>query len=440
MTDELGTARPTPAAQADFGVGSATAVVERIASPSDSAINPRTGRPATAYPGTLLLLAGCMAPLGAVLIAPVLPQMSQDYAALPGAEFLIPAVLTAPALMVGVVAPFAGSIVDRLGRKRILLWALAIYSVLGIAPLFLDSLHAIVATRAGVGVMEAAIATCATTLITDYYSGNRRNKYLGLFALFAALAAAVFLVVGGIIGENGWRAPFWLYLAGVIIAVPIAFAIFEPTSDHVKGQQRKRIPPIPARYLVLPIVAAFLTGVALFSVVVELPYVLTELGIMASGTIGLLTAMTSLGTALGAFLFRWLAGIRVGILLPVCVGIAGAGIVLIWVANMTGAGVPLAVSGSVLSSFAVGVLIPLAFGWGVAKLLVEQRGRAVGRINSSFYLGQFIAPIMITTLVAPLGGLTIALGAIGTGIVLAAFVFAVVLSRRDEPGLTETHV
>lgn len=440
MTYEPSTVNPTPAALPAITGSTATALIAPQRASTESAMNPRTGRATTALPGVLLLIAGCMSPLGAVLIAPVLPQMSRDYAALPGAEFLVPAVLTAPALMVGIIAPFAGSVVDRLGRKRILLWALAIYSILGVAPLVLDSLHAIVASRIGVGVMEAAIATCATTLITDYYSGNRRNKYLGLSALFASVAAAVFLLLGGIIGENGWRAPFWLYLAGIVIAVPIAFAIFEPTSDHVEGQPRKRVTPIPAKYILLPVIASFLTGIALFSVLVELPYVLVNLGVTASGTIGLLASLTSLGTALGALSFRWLATIPVAVLVPVSVGTAGLGIMLIWVAEMIGAGVPMAVSGSVLSSFAVGVLIPLALGWGVARLLTEQRGRGVGRLNSALFVGQFIAPIVITTLEVPLGGLEVTLGAIGLVIVVVAIGFAIVLPRRDEPLLTVTEL
>lgn len=60
------------------------------------------------------------------------------------------------------------------------------YAVLGTAPLYLDSLGAIVASRVGVGLCEAAIMTCCTTLIGDYWSGARRSRYLGLQTLMAA--------------------------------------------------------------------------------------------------------------------------------------------------------------------------------------------------------------------------------------------------------------
>jgi hypothetical protein len=42
--------------------------------------------------------------------------------------------------MIGLLAPFAGRLVDRLGRLRILTGALVVYAVFGTAPLWLPSL------------------------------------------------------------------------------------------------------------------------------------------------------------------------------------------------------------------------------------------------------------------------------------------------------------
>ena len=79
-----------------------------------------TERRAGAAQLALLLAASCLSVLGAVLIAPVLAQVEKHFAGQPGVEVLVPVMLTVPALMIGLVAPFAGIIVDRANRKRLL--------------------------------------------------------------------------------------------------------------------------------------------------------------------------------------------------------------------------------------------------------------------------------------------------------------------------------
>ena len=138
--------------------------------------------------------------------------------------------LTVPALVIGITAPFAGMIVDALDRKRLLIIALLGYAVAGTAPLYLPSLGAIIASRVLVGVCEAAIMTCCTTLITDYWSGARRSRYLSLQVLVATLSATVFLGLGGLLGTAGWRAPFWLYAVAARLAVSFVLDDLDVTS------------------------------------------------------------------------------------------------------------------------------------------------------------------------------------------------------------------
>src|SRR3954465_3317758 len=88
----------------------------------------------------LLLAGSCLAVLGAVLIAPVLPKMEDAFAGVAGTDVLVPIVLTIPALIVGLTAPFAGVVIDPLDRKRLLLAALVVYAIAGTAPLYLNSL------------------------------------------------------------------------------------------------------------------------------------------------------------------------------------------------------------------------------------------------------------------------------------------------------------
>src|SRR4051795_4765672 len=171
------------------------------------AVDPATGRPAGRAQALVLLLSSCLAVLGAVLLAPVLPRIEDAFADTPGVEALTPIVLTAPALVIGLTAMIAGRIVDRLGRKRLLVGALVVYAVVGTAPLWLPSLQLIVISRVLVGLTEAAIMTCCTTLLADYFHGSQRDRYFGLQAVFTTIAATIFFGIGGALGAQNWRGP-----------------------------------------------------------------------------------------------------------------------------------------------------------------------------------------------------------------------------------------
>src|SRR3712207_4571741 len=142
------------------------------------AVDPATGRPAGRIQAFVLLVSSCLSVLGAVLLAPVLPRIQDAFAGTPGVEALTPVVLTAPALVIGLTAMVAGRIVDKVGRKRLLVGALVVYAFVGTAPLWLPSLQLIVASRVLLGLTEAAIMTCCTTLLADFFHGSKRERYL----------------------------------------------------------------------------------------------------------------------------------------------------------------------------------------------------------------------------------------------------------------------
>ena len=176
----------------------------------------------------VLMAGSCMPIMGGLLIAPILPEIQRHFSVVPKVEFWTPIALTIPALFIAILAPFAGAMVDLLGRRRPLVIALALYAAFGTAPLWLDSLYAIIVSRAGVGLAEAVIMTCCTTLIGDYYDGARRSKYLALQTTYTTLSASLFLLVGGLLGELGWRAPFWAYGVSLLLAPLAQIYLWEP--------------------------------------------------------------------------------------------------------------------------------------------------------------------------------------------------------------------
>lgn len=65
--------------------------------------------------------------------------MQEHFEGVAGSEALVPLVLTVPALSLALLAPFAGVVVDRLGRKRLLIVATVLYALFGTVPLWVDS-------------------------------------------------------------------------------------------------------------------------------------------------------------------------------------------------------------------------------------------------------------------------------------------------------------
>jgi MFS family permease len=373
---------------------------------------PTATRKAGRLQATLLVAGSCMPVLGAVLLAPILPTLNQAFADTPGVAILVPLTLTLPALFVALFSPLAGYVADRVGRKQLLIFAMLAYAAFGTAPLWLESLESIALSRVGVGIAEAAIMTSCTTLITDYYSGEQRNKYFGLQTMATALAATAFFAVGGALGSISWRTPFWLYAISAVIVIPMVFKLWEPAKSQRATAERT---PVPWRRIGVPTAVTLFGGIVFYALIVHLPYVITGLGIADAALIGLAAAIASLATAAGAISFRFLAKLGIRNLLALAFGLAAVGLSLVSVAG----NVPLAIAGAVIASAGTGVLLPTLLTWAVNGLEFRQRGRGTGIWTGTFFIGQFLTPIVLGAGAAALGSLGFALGALGIACALA---------------------
>ena len=348
----------------------------------------------------LLLLGSCLPVLGAVLLAPVLPRMQAHFADVAGSAVMVPIVLTLPALMIALLAPFAGLLADRLGRKPLLLVSMALYVICGVLPLWLESLPAIVASRAGIGLAEAGIMTCCTTLMGDYYSGARRERLFALQMVATSLSAAVFIALGGFLGQNDWRTPFALYAVGLIFLPLMAWKLWEPQPQPLArtGQSQANITPgkFPWRALTPMYALALLAGLSLFIVPVQAGYLLNLLHVDAPQQIGMTMGANQLGVLVGALSFRLFSGVRSQHLLLIAYVLAGVGGLL-----MANAGSHAQVVVAVLvNGLGIGLMLPTLITWIMAQVGFDQRGRAAGCFTAAIFAGEFISPLVVLGITA----------------------------------------
>jgi MFS family permease len=379
---------------------------------SENVLDPVT-KTAGPRQAVVLLLSSCLAVLGAVLLAPVLPRIQEAFAGTPGVETLTPIVLTVPALVIGLTATVAGRIVDRLGRKRLLVGALVVYAFAGTAPLWLPTLELVVASRVLVGLTEAAIMTCCTTLLADYFHGAQRERYFGLQVVCTTLAATVFLALGGALGSADWRAPFWLYAVSLPLAVLAARWLWQPAPP---ARTSGALPRLPWNRLAFPVVVTLVGGLIFYVLIVELSYKLTGIGQTSTATIGVAGAIASLGTAAGAFSFGRLAPRGPGFTVPLAFALSGIGLIGLGLAPT----LPLAVVAAVVTGLGNGLLLPALLTWALGALDFAQRGRATGVWTAALFIGQFACPLVVIALGGVVGGLTGALVVLGVVALVAA--------------------
>ncbi|MGI4983421.1 MAG: MFS transporter [Janthinobacterium lividum] len=366
-------------------------------------------RQANFFHGCLLLSTVICGTLAATVIGPVLPAMQRHFADIPHVTTLVPVVVTLPMLVLAALAIFIGWVADHVGRKRIMVGGLVLYAIAGTAPLYLDSIYLILASRALVGVAEAAVMTCSTTMIGDYFTGNERDRYVSLQTTFASVSAFIFNLMGGILGEHGWRVPFAVYALTLALAPLVQIFIWEPARHPT--QERRAQPPCAARndaepefsgwLLAQVCVVSFLAGVVFLMVPVHLAFMLVELGVHAPKQIGMSYAMNSLGVILGTLSFGWLLVGRFQVMHQLLLGtvVCGLGFMLMGgahdYASMT--------LGATVNGFGCGLVLPAATGWALRTLPFARRALGIGAFMASQFLGYFCNPLIVMPMVAHMG-------------------------------------
>jgi MFS family permease len=389
----------------------------------------------------LLMAGSCMPIMGGLLIAPILPEIQRRFSGVPRVEFLAPIALTIPALFIAILAPFAGAIVDRLGRRRPLVIALALYAAFGTAPLWLDSLYAIIASRAGVGLAEAVIMTCCTTLIGDYFDGAKRSKYLALQTTYTTLSASLFLLAGGLLGELGWRAPFWAYGVSLLLAPLAHIYLWEPERKRQPeiepGPTHDGAPEPPFRPSLLFFICGItlITAIAFYVLPVHMPFLLNGLGVFSPGTIGLIASLAAAMKMLGTLIFHRLniIGFTIPRLLTLSFACSGLGLVMAATPTMNEV-----VIGVLINGVGGGMLLPTLLSWNMRTLPVERRGLGTGIWTASFFLAQFVNPIVVLKLAGVAGGRAGATHLIGLGLLaLTGISLAASLKSARKPERSE---
>ncbi|MEY4517849.1 MAG: Bacillibactin exporter [Cyanobacteriota bacterium] len=339
-----------------------------------------------------LLLTSTLTVMSGATIAPSLPAMQEYFADVPNSALLVRLVLTIPALFIAIGGLFAGQLVDRLGRKPLLIGSALLYGIAGSSGFILNSLGAILVGRALLGLSVAGIMTGVTTLIGDYYTGQTRANFMGLQAAFMGLGGVVFLSVGGFIADLNWRFPFLIYLSAWAILIAIAVTIYEPERKILNQKSSSaNQPSMSIGVLAMIYGVAWFYMVAFYLIPVQLPFYLQNLSNASATASGLAIAASTLASAIASLRYGFVKE-RLGFvsIVVIAFGVAAVGYLIIGIAGSYN----VVLIGLIIAGLGFGLLMPNLNVWLSSIIPDVLRGRALGGLTTFFFLGQFLSPLV----------------------------------------------
>ena len=180
----------------------------------------------------------------------------------------------------------AAALGDRLGRRRVFISGLALFTLASAACALAPSAPALVAARAVQGLGGAAVLPLSLTILTAAFPVRRRGMIVGVYGGLAGLAVAIGPLVGGVVTEGlDWH---WIFWVNVPIGVAASLLSLRLLPESYGPPARIDLP-----------------GVTLVSAgAVCLVWGLVHTGQAGWGSMGTVTTL-AVGTALLAAFFWW---------------------------------------------------------------------------------------------------------------------------------------
>lgn len=379
-----------------------------------------------------LLAASSMTVMAGATISPSLPEIRAHFADLPDVDLLTRLVLTMPAIFIALCAPVAGAVVDRFGRKRLLLASVLLYVAAGSSGLWLDTLPQFLIGRALLGVAVAGVMTAATTLIGDYFSGPERERFMGLQAAFMGYGGVLFLTFGGLLADFHWRGAFLIYLVPLALLPVIALAVGEPKTDIRRPDDAPAPDHLPIGVIALVYAIAVFNSVLFYFVPVQLPFFLRSVGIEGASLAGISAACGILVAATVPLFFQALRRrFSPPALFALSFIVMGAGYGLLGQATS----LPQVLAAMVLTGLGMGPIMANMSVWLMSVTPPSHRGRVIGGLTTGIFVGQFLSPMASQPLVDHVGlaGMYEVGGAVLGGAGLAFAVYALIWRWQKAP-------
>ncbi|MBB4930781.1 DHA2 family integral membrane protein (MFS transporter) [Lipingzhangella halophila] len=125
-----------------------------------------------------------------------------------------------------------GVIGDRVGRKRMLMFGLALFGLASLVSAYAQSPEQLILARAFMGLGGAAVMPQTLAIITNVFSAEERGRAIGVWAGAVGLALGIGPPLGGLLLANFWWGSVFLINVPIVGIGLVLLAVLVPESRN----------------------------------------------------------------------------------------------------------------------------------------------------------------------------------------------------------------
>lgn len=343
-----------------------------------------------------ILVGSTLSVLQGAMVAPALPKISEHFAGVENIEFLSKMIIAISPLFLALFSPIAGTLLEKYGRKRVLIIASILYAFAGTTGFYLDNIYLILVGRALLGITISALMSGFIVVLGDLYKGDELNKYIGIQGALMSFCGMLYLIIGGFLAEISWNLPFISYLFSLIIAVGLLF-FFDETKPNNSSEFNNKPSKIDLNQniIILNLIAFCVMAIYLM-IPTQLPFLLDKLFSLSNKEIGVYLALWIFSSSIGSFYYariRKLLSIKQIYMFGFLIWSIG------YLILFTGNSIIMIQIGLFFSGLGNGFVIPNLKIELLENVSELQRGKQSGLFTASLYFGQFFSPILIQPII-----------------------------------------
>jgi MFS transporter, DHA1 family, multidrug resistance protein len=333
----------------------------------------------------LAVLLAMLGMLGPFSIDTYIPAFSGIAASLGATPVQMQQTLSAYLFGFAFMCLFHGALSDSVGRRPVVLWGLAAFTVASMGCALSQNIGQLVFFRAVQGLTTGAGIVVSRAVVRDMFPPAQAQKVMSQITIYFGVAPAVAPMIGGVLFAHlGWHSVFW-FLTGVGVVLWVANYRLLPETLHLTHRQPLKISNLMQGYWQLGrdprfFLLALASGIpfnGMFLYVLSAPVFLGEHLALPPTQFFWLFVLTISGIMSGAWVSGRMAGrlppkrqIRYGFLIMLCIALINLVANTLFTAHAAWAMFPIAIF-----SFGWAMMVP------VVTLLVldlhpERRGMA----------------------------------------------------------------